>query len=228
MASSVLSFLKELSFLDVFQATSMLSTTYFTASTLLSAAKQSILKVLESNINAKYKTSVLFFPDKTYACRCRISTRRKSDCSCNGKVSTMEILLRSLKAAKSSLDICMFTISSPQLANAALQLHAKGVVVRVITDGEKMDLVISQVMNFRAAGIQVRSDKSSFLMHNKFIVVDKETLVNGSFNWTNQAVYGNKENVLITNFPPVVEPYITEFERLWVEYDPTKPKTPIA
>jgi len=136
----------------------------------------------------------------------------------------MEVLLRTLKLAKKSLDVCMFTISSPQLANVVLQLHGKGVVVRVITDGEKDGLVVSQIYNFRAAGIQVRHDRTSFLMHNKFIIIDKDTLVNGSFNWTNQAVYGNKENVLVTNFPPLVDPYIVEFQKLWEEYDPTKIK----
>lgn len=130
--------------------------------------------------------------------------------------------MKNLKNARRSLDVCMFTISSPQLANIVLQLHAKGIVVRVITDGEKMDLVMSQTMNFRAAGIQVRNDSSSFLMHNKFVIIDREFLVNGSFNWTNQAVYGNKENVLITNYPAVVEPYVKEFEKLWAEYDPLK------
>lgn len=134
----------------------------------------------------------------------------------------MEVLIKRLKDAKKSLDVCMFTISSPQLANIVLQLHAKGVVVRVITDGQKMDLVMSQTMNFRASGIQVRDNKTSFYMHNKFIIVDGEALLNGSFNWTNQAIYGNKENVIITNYPPIVEPYLGEFEKLWEEYNPVK------
>ena len=198
------------------------STTYITASIIFKISKESLKKLLESKLNTNYKTSVLFFPDQTYACRCRISPRRNPECVCQGVKSTMETLKMSLKEAKRSLDICMFTISSPQLANVVLQMHAKGVIVRVVTDGEKMDLVMSQTMNFRAAGIQVRSDKSSFLMHNKFIIIDRETLVNGSFNWTNQAVYGNKENVLITNYPPIVEPYLKEFEHLWEEYDHVK------
>jgi cardiolipin hydrolase len=33
-------------------------------------------------------------------------------------------------------------------------------------------------------------DKSEFHMHHKFCVVDGETLLNGSFNWTRQAVVG--------------------------------------
>ena len=221
-AKSVLKMLTFPSFSDALKVLSIVTASYMTASTMLSTAKQSIWKFIQSKVNNRHQTTVLFFPDLTFACRCRISSRHNPDCSCNKQRSTMEILIKNLKNAKKSLDVCMFTISSPQLANIVLQLHAKGVIVRVITDGEKMDLVMSQTMNFRASGIQVRHDKTSFLMHNKFIVIDRETLVNGSFNWTNQAVYGNKENVLITNFPPIVDPYVEEFEKLWHEYDPLK------
>ena len=198
------------------------TTSYITASTFFSTLKELTWKYVEKKVNSRYHTKVLFFPDKTYSCRCRIALRHVADCDCGNEVSTMEILIKNLKRAKTSLDVCMFTISSPQLANAVLQLHAKGIIVRVITDEEKDGIVISQTFNFRASGIQVRNDKSSFLMHNKFIIIDRETLVNGSFNWTNQAVYGNKENILITNFPPIVEPYIKEFEKLWKEYNPVK------
>jgi PLD-like domain len=43
-----------------------------------------------------------------------------------------------------------------------------------------------------------RIPKSSFdnLMHHKFCVIDNETVINGSYNWTNKARY-NKENITI-------------------------------
>ena len=209
-------------FPSVLKVFTITTTSYITASTLLSTLNELIWKYIESKVNSRYQTEVLFFPDATYSCRCRISTRHLSDCDCRREKSTMEILIKALRKAVKSLDICMFTISSAQLANIVLQLHAKGIVVRIITDEEKDGLVVSQIYNFRASGIQVRHDKTSFLMHNKFIIIDGETLVNGSFNWTNQAVYGNKENVLITNYPPIVRPYLTEFEKLWKEYSPMK------
>ena len=58
-------------------------------------------------------------------------------------------------------------------------------------------------------------------MHHKFVVIDNEMLVNGSFNWTTQAVVGNFENVLITNNPSIVKPYEEEFKRLWTELNPS-------
>jgi cardiolipin hydrolase len=57
-------------------------------------------------------------------------------------------------------------------------------------------------------------------MHHKFVIVDNILIANGSFNWTRQAITGNRENVVITNEPQIVRNFCDEFEKLWIEYDP--------
>ena len=200
--------------------------TYITSKVLFSSIGDSITSLIENRFYSSFKNKVLFFPeDVTFKCTCRPNHNRKhlkTACKCGG-VSDSETafgsLLDILNKANKSLDICMFVLTSSILGNIVVNLHRRGVVVRVVTDNEKMELNNSQIMNFRAEGIQVRCDKSSFLMHNKFAIVDNETLLTGSFNWTVQANTGNKENLLTTNYPPLVKPYINEFERLWIEYD---------
>lgn len=43
-----------------------------------------------------------------------------------------------------------------------------------------------------------------FHMHHKFAIVDGRLLINGSFNWTRQAVLYNQENCIITDNPQLV------------------------
>jgi mitochondrial cardiolipin hydrolase len=117
--------------------------------------------------------------------------------------------------AKDSLDICVFTISENNMANAILEIHKRNVPVRVITDDEKIHDKGSDIFKFRARGIKVKIDSTDSLMHHKFAIVDQKTVVNGSFNWTRTASEVNNENVVIMDNPAIVTSFCEEFERLW-------------
>lgn len=68
------------------------------------------------------------------------------------------------------------------------------------------------------AGIAVRTDNSSFFMHHKFVIIDNKRLLNGSFNWTRQAITGNQENLLVTSDSQLVCLYKEKFSELWRQY----------
>jgi len=69
-------------------------------------------------------------------------------------------------------------------------------------------------------GIQVRHNEASHLMHHKFLIVDNRMLITGSFNWTRQAIVGNNENLIVTTHSKLVPVYRSEFEKLWIMFDP--------
>jgi phosphatidylserine/phosphatidylglycerophosphate/cardiolipin synthase-like enzyme len=54
-------------------------------------------------------------------------------------------------------------------------------------------------------------------MHDKFIVVDGETVEEDSFNYTSAAENKNAENVLVLHDPAVAALNGKEWERLWAE-----------
>ncbi|KAK0056514.1 mitochondrial cardiolipin hydrolase [Biomphalaria pfeifferi] len=90
--------------------------------------------------------------------------------------------------------------------------------MRIITDKDQLSSPGSKIWNLRKEGIPVRVNDSSFLMHHKFVIVDEKILINGSFNWTYQAITGNKENVIITDDISVTSLFKAEFQRLWDEF----------
>ena len=61
----------------------------------------------------------------------------------------------------------------------------------------------------------MRLDNSPAHMHNKFVVIDGQVCITGSFNWTVQAVTANRENVLVTNNRECVQSFAGEFANLW-------------
>ncbi|XP_041521135.1 mitochondrial cardiolipin hydrolase isoform X1 [Microtus oregoni] len=180
-------------------------------------------------VGRRPRREVLFFPSQVTCTEALLQSpglppRPSSGCPCSlpHSESSLSRLLRALLAARSSLELCLFAFSSPQLGRAVQLLHQRGVRVRVITDCDYMALNGSQIGLLRKAGIQVRHDQDLGYMHHKFAIVDKKVLITGSLNWTTQAIQNNRENVLIMEDTEYVRLFLEEFERIWEEFDPTK------
>lgn len=65
----------------------------------------------------------------------------------------------------------------------------------------------------------MRDDNARTYMHHKFCIIDKKILLNGSFNWSRQAVVGNNENLVIHKDGPIVDRFDKHFDQLWKKYE---------
>lgn len=125
-----------------------------------------------------------------------------------------------LQQAKKTLDICVFTITHERLASDIINCHKRGVVVRLITDDDKLYDHGSEIKNIKHQGIPVKIDNSRYHMHHKFAVIDSRIVFTGSFNWTYSASKHNQENLLVTTNYDIVKQYSNHFDLLWKEmYD---------
>ncbi len=129
-------------------------------------------------------------------------------------------LMQLVEGCRSSLDVCVFTITDDRISRALLDAHRRGIRLRVLTDDEKSNDLGSDIVQLRRAGIPLRTDDSPAHMHNKFALFDHARLVTGSYNWTRSAASENQENYLVTDDPALVSRYRVEFERLWERFDP--------
>lgn len=153
---------------------------------------------------------------------------RKSKYSRCMITSSMDKLLYYLNSPKQTLDICMYVFTNPDLTNAVLKLHYKGIKVRMIIDADMAYATGSCIRKLEKQGIPVRWMKSTNLMHHKFSLIDAWTdneletplVIMGSLNWTNQALSGNWEDIAVTSQRELVQQYRTEFERLWAAFKP--------
>ena len=111
-------------------------------------------KYLHYLLNRKTILQILFFPDPKLSCRDYFSRRgcRNPRCRLSHDNTSLSQLSSRLNASKKSVDICVFTITSPALANIVIDLHRRGVQVRIITDQEQIDCSGSQVGRFRQEG----------------------------------------------------------------------------
>lgn len=125
-------------------------------------------------------------------------------------------LIELLNGAQQTLHVCVFTITNNRLRDALLHAHHRGVNVRVISDDECMKQQGSDIYTLKASGIPCESDSDPEAhMHNKFVVIDGQILVTGSYNWTIAATGRNQENLVLLQDSELAQKYIQEFERLW-------------
>lgn len=129
----------------------------------------------------------------------------------------LQAINQQLKAAKRSVDICVFTLSDDRITAEVLAAHRRGVALRCIADNDKEFDLGSDIGQLRAAGIPVAVDRTDAHMHHKFAVFDGMRLLNGSYNWTRGAASFNEENLVLSNDPSLVRRFADEFDSLWKE-----------
>ena len=129
----------------------------------------------------------------------------------------VETLDAAVRAVTTRIDVAVFTITDDRLTEALIDLHRRGMAVRILTDNDKAHDRGSDAMRLERAGVPVRYDRSEHHFHHKFAVLDDERLINGSYNWTRGADRVNRENFSITNDPTLVRSYAEAFEEMWAE-----------
>ena len=63
--------------------------------------------------------------------------------------------------------------------------------------------------------MSVIQDRNTGTMHHKVIVIDEETVITGSYNFSKNAEERNSENLLIIKGnPDIAQAYLAEFNRV--------------
>mmetsp|Transcript_9766 Transcript_9766/g.35788 ORF Transcript_9766/g.35788 Transcript_9766/m.35788 type:complete len:192 (+) Transcript_9766:40-615(+) len=170
-------------------------------------------------------SEVLFFPDPQMPCHSVLRGQhcKRHNCAYAHTKTSLVSLIALLNKATTSLDACVFTITCNEIATALIDAKRRGVKVRVITDYEQSRAQGSDIQKIREAGISVVDDRQQrnseqSHMHHKFCVVDHKLLLNGSFNWTRNAVLSNQENLVISAEANLVSKFEAHFIKLWKLY----------
>ena len=126
-------------------------------------------------------------------------------------------IVRLFQQARSSVDVCVFTITDDRIKEAMLSAHHRGVKLRIISDNEKSHDLGSDIHQLEDSGISVRCDRSDYHMHHKFALFDRTTVITGSYNWTRSAANFNEENLIVTDEHELAHKFLRAFENLWLK-----------
>jgi phosphatidylserine/phosphatidylglycerophosphate/cardiolipin synthase-like enzyme len=117
--------------------------------------------------------------------------------------------------ARVSLEFAAFSLTADSIADRMLAASARGVRVRGVMETTQSVGLGSEYENLRAAGLDVRLDGNPFNMHHKFLIIDQEIVVTGSYNFTISAEEHNDENLLVLHDPEIAGAYAKEFARIF-------------
>lgn len=109
-----------------------------------------------------------------------------------------EAILKEIGAARSSILVQAYSFTSDRIAEALTAARRRGVRVAIILDQTKTIEENRSKADFIAhAGVSVRVDAQHGSAHNKVLILDNQTVITGSYNFTRHSEEDNAENLLV-------------------------------
>jgi phosphatidylserine/phosphatidylglycerophosphate/cardiolipin synthase-like enzyme len=120
------------------------------------------------------------------------------------------LVIKTIGTARQSIHVAAYSFTSRPIADALVAAHDKGVDVEVVLD--KSQRRGKMAAYIAAHGIPTRISYRYSIMHDKFILVDGQTVELGSFNYTSAAEKKNAENVLVIHGSKKI---VTDYDKQW-------------
>jgi phosphatidylserine/phosphatidylglycerophosphate/cardiolipin synthase-like enzyme len=119
--------------------------------------------------------------------------------------------------ARRRIRFMAFVFTSDAIADAMLERAEAGVVVQGVMESRNVNGQYDEYQRLRNASHDVLLDGNPYIMHHKVIIIDDETVILGSYNFSRSAEISNDENVLIIHDPAVAALFVEEFGRIYQE-----------
>ena len=123
-----------------------------------------------------------------------------------------EAVVENLNHARSNVLVQAYSFTSAPIAKALVEAHRRGVKVEVILDKSQRTEKYSEADFLQHEGIPTYIDARHAIAHNKIMIIDGQTVITGSFNFTKAAEANNAENLLVIGDPALAGKYLTNWK----------------
>src|SRR5437016_2560966 len=122
-----------------------------------------------------------------------------------------------VQSAKIEIVMAAYSFTNMTVANALVTALKKGIKVSIVMDKSETHGAQAKIHDIlERAGAKIRlSHPHGGIMHDKYLVIDGQTVEWGSYNYTNRAEHSNFENATVLSDPDVAEAYEKNFEHIW-------------
>jgi phosphatidylserine/phosphatidylglycerophosphate/cardiolipin synthase-like enzyme len=123
-------------------------------------------------------------------------------------------ITQEIEQAKTEILVQAYSLTSKPIADAIVRAKDSGVSIEVILDRSSKFARNSATFFSTLKGIPTYLDGRHSIADNNMIVIDKRTVITGSYNFTNESDEKNAENLLIIKSDQLAGAYIDN----WYEH----------
>ena len=124
-----------------------------------------------------------------------------------------EAVVDALSRAKSTVIVQAYSFTSAPIAKALITAKSRGVNVQVILDDSQRTEKYTEATFLLHAGVPTYIDAKHAIAHNKVMIIDEETVITGSFNFTKAAEESNAENLLVIHSKALAAKYLENWKK---------------
>jgi phosphatidylserine/phosphatidylglycerophosphate/cardiolipin synthase-like enzyme len=123
-----------------------------------------------------------------------------------------DLVLGAINSARTTILVQAYFLTSRSITQALVRAYQRGVRVQVILDRRNaLHFGYPEAMFLARFGIIPLLDGAHKNAHNKIMIIDNQTVITGSFNFTYSAEHYDAENLLLINDSALARAYTENF-----------------
>jgi phosphatidylserine/phosphatidylglycerophosphate/cardiolipin synthase-like enzyme len=126
-----------------------------------------------------------------------------------------EQLIRLVNQAQQSIRFMAFSLTHDGLGQAIRTQAGTGRLVQGVFETRGSETEYSEYGRMQQQGLDVWQDGNPYTLHHKVLIIDDNTVVLGSFNFSNNADEANDENILVIHNTEIAGQFMAEFQRVY-------------
>jgi len=143
---------------------------------------------------------------------CRAGTDESIEVRFSPSGGCTDLIVQELDQARETILVQAYSFTSERIAGAVVSAHRRGVAVRVLLDKSQRSERHSALDFLARAGVPTKIDARHAIAHNKVMVIDGETVITGSFNFTKAAEERNAENLSVIRSRELADKYTANWQ----------------
>ncbi len=130
------------------------------------------------------------------------------------------IVVKWINRANTTVHVLIYSFTLDAIRNALIDAKNRGVDVKIVMERSNANEKGAEYQNLKNAGVDIRLDTNSKLMHDKVAIIDGHIILTGSFNYSAAANTGNNENLVVIDITAWASAFETQFQQVYNQATP--------